>query len=76
MKKVFIAIAIFLFACNNKNNNSPITSLPLNHNTIQMKVGDSWPYKELLINFGRVAVSPDIPDTLIGYSFLSATNIR
>jgi hypothetical protein len=74
MKNILIiAFALSsLIDCARKENN-PIASLSLNHNSIQMEVGDSWLYRLTFINAGLHSKGL-LPDTLAAYSFFQATS--
>jgi hypothetical protein len=59
-----IAIAILLFCACIADKNNPISKLPLDHNGIQMKVGDSWLYRNTWI-FEGLQPRDSLPDTLV-----------
>jgi hypothetical protein len=65
---VFGITLVLLVACDKKGLDNPVSALSLDHNSIQMKIGDSWLYRQTFVNAGLTAESL-IPDTLTGYSF-------
>jgi hypothetical protein len=67
-----VGIALFLFiACADEGNNTnPI--LPLDHNVIQMAVGDSWLYRQSFIDV-CLHDTTQLPDAVAGYSYFLAT---
>jgi hypothetical protein len=72
MKKCLLVIGFVLLSCTNKLHDNPISALPLDHNTINMKIGDSWLYRQTYINIVDSG-SFDFPETLITYSYFSAS---
>jgi hypothetical protein len=72
MKLKWLFFGLFIFSCNSDKHVNPIAPLPLDHNTITMKIGDSWLFQRLFINIPDSGTM-DFPDTLIGYSYFSAT---
>lgn len=69
---IFAGVFLVVCACSENNLNDPNSALPLVHNSIQMKVGDTWLYKRTLVASG-ISAYIDFPDTLVGYSFFRAT---
>jgi hypothetical protein len=53
MKKILsLVIALLLLTgCFEKERENPLSALSLEHNSIQMKTGDSWLYKRMFINY-------------------------
>lgn len=72
MKTKWILFGLVMFSCNSEKHDNPMAPLPLDHNTISMKVGDSWLFQRQFIN-NPDSGTFDFPDTLIGYSYFSAT---
>lgn len=72
MHKIGALFAFLLISCGSDKTNNPVSSLPLDYNTIQMSVGDSWLFQRRLINT-PVSGVVEVPDTVVSYSYFSAT---
>ena len=72
--KIILGLVIamlLLTGCFEKERENPLSALSLEHNSIQMKTGDSWLYKRMFIIVG-IDSFLGLPDTLIGYSYFKA----
>jgi hypothetical protein len=71
-KNLSLGIAmLMLTGCFEKEHENPLSALSVEHNSIQMTIGDSWLYKHMFINVG-IDSSLHLPDTLVGYSYFKA----
>lgn len=73
MKHILILILLFIvsifYSCETVSEDENNTNIQ--HNFIQLKIGDKWLYRDLFINVG-ISEFKDYPDTLIRYSFIEA----
>ena len=72
MKMKWVLISVAMISCNSDKHDNPVAPLPLDHNVINMKVGDSWLFQRQFINIPDSGTI-DFPDTLTGYSYFEAT---
>lgn len=72
MKMKWFLFGLVMFSCNNEEHDNPVAPLPLDHNSISMKIGDSWLFQRQFINIPDSGTI-NFPDTLIGYSYFSVT---
>lgn len=72
MKKYLFVFGLALLSCVNKKLNNPVSALPLDHNTINMSVGDSWLYRHTFINIPDSGTF-NFPDTFVSYDYFTAS---
>lgn len=72
MKKYLLFFSLTLLSCVNKKIDNPVSTLPLDHNTISMRVGDSWLYRHTFINIPDSGTF-NFPDTFVSYDYFTAS---
>lgn len=68
----WIILGLLFISCSEKITINPTEPLSVDHNSVTMTIGDSWLYKRTFINIPESGIIT-FPDSIISYSFFSAT---